>query len=230
MPAWVKTAATTLGTWLAVNLPIALLYPRGWQEFFRLNNERGMDPDSLYNVVAYFTGWTGFDGPLEHGDVPTVLNTVSGALFILCCLGIAYVGLSAPTRPRVAQLCFLVVAAFLLTNKVWSPQYSLWLVPLAVLAIPRWRPLLAWMVIDALVWAPRMFFYLGVNNRGLPEGWFLGTVVVRDVAVVCLCVLVLREIYRPARDVVRKAGVDDPIGGVLDQAADLRVLSRSRSR
>ncbi|RZQ65066.1 glycosyltransferase family 87 protein [Amycolatopsis suaedae] len=230
MPAWLRTAAATLGTWLAVNLPIALLYPQGWQEFFRLNNERGMDPDSLYNVVSYFTGWAGFDGPLEHGEVPVVLNAVSGVLFVLCCLGIAYVGLSAPTRPRVAQLGFLVVAAFLLTNKVWSPQYSLWLVPLAVLAIPRWRPLLAWMVIDALVWAPRMFFYLGVNNRGLPEGWFLGTVVVRDVAVVCLCVLILREIYRPARDVVRQAGVDDPIGGVLDRAADVRVLSRSTSR
>ncbi len=41
---------------------------------------------------------------------------------------------------RLAQLGFLVAAAFLLTNKVRSPQYSLWLVPLAVLALPRWKP------------------------------------------------------------------------------------------
>ena len=65
-----------------------------------------------------------------------------------------------------AQLCFLVVAGFLLTNKVWSPQYSLWLVPLAVLALPHRRILLAWMTIDALVWVPRMMYYLGVSEQG----------------------------------------------------------------
>ena len=32
------------------------------------------------------------------------------------------------------QVLFLVVAAFLLTNKVYSPQYVIWLILLAVLA------------------------------------------------------------------------------------------------
>ena len=77
-----------------------------------------------------------------------------------------------------------MIAAFLLTNKVWSPQYSLWLVPLAVLALPHRRMLLAWMTIDALVWVPRMYYYLGVGNKGLPEQWFTATVVLRDLAVV----------------------------------------------
>ncbi|OZM72850.1 hypothetical protein CFN78_14020 [Amycolatopsis antarctica] len=223
---WTVTATTTAGTWALVNLPIALNYPEGWREFFRLNSERGKDPDSLYNVVSYFTGWSGFDGELAPGESPVVLNTVTAVLFLVCCAGIAYVGLSAPVRPRLAQLCFLVVAAFLLTNKVWSPQYSLWLVPLAVLALPRWRVLLAWMTVDALVWVPRMFYYLGVDNRGLPEGWFLGTVVVRDLAVIGLCVLILREIHRPADDLVRRHGDDDPLGGVLDRARDAVVLRR----
>lgn len=229
--AWATAAAATAGTWALVNLPFMMWLRTGWEEFFRLNTQRGMDPDSLYNVISYFTGWAGFDGPLAPGEAPTVLNTVSGALFLAACAGIAYVGLTAPTRPRLAQLGFLVVAAFLLTNKVWSPQYSLWLVPLAVLAIPRWRLLLTWMLVDALVWAPRMFYYLGVDNKGLPQGWFLGTVVVRDALVILLCVLVLREIYRPSTDLVRAAGDDDPAGGVLDGAADavvVRGLGRRR--
>ncbi|HET6500940.1 MAG TPA: glycosyltransferase 87 family protein, partial [Amycolatopsis sp.] len=186
--AWATTAGVAVGTWLVINLPIALTLHNGWSEFFRLNAQRGMDPDSLYNVVSYFTGWTGFDGTLAPGQTPTWLNVVVGGLFLLCCAGIAYLALAAPRRPRVGQLCFLVVAAFLVTNKVWSPQYSLWLVPLAVLAIPRWRPLLTWMLVDALVWVPRMFWYLGVDHKGLPEDWFLGFVVVRDLAVVALCV------------------------------------------
>jgi uncharacterized membrane protein len=227
---WARTAGATVVVWLAVNLPVAFSLNAGWREFFRLNTERSMDPDSLYNVISYFTGWSGFDGPLQPGQTPTWLNIVSGGLFVLCCIGIAYLGLAAPTRPRLAQLCFLVVAAFLLTNKVWSPQYSLWLVPLAVLAIPRWRLLLGWMLIDALVWVPRMFYYLGVDHKGLPPDWFLGFVVVRDLAVVGLCVLVIREIYRPDTDKVRLSGDDDPAGGVLDRARDVTVFRPHRPR
>ena len=217
---WSVTALTGVGAWIAVNLPIAVLFPRGWAEFFRLNSERGADPDSIYNVISSFTGWTGFDGILAAGQAPTVLNAVSFLLFALVCVGTGYVALTAPRRPRLTQLCFLLVAGFLLTNKVWSPQYSLWLVPLAVLAFPHRRILLAWMTIDALVWVPRMFYYLGVADKGLPEQWFTAAVVVRDIAVVVICALILRQIYRPDEDLVRYGFIDDPVGGVLDQAPD----------
>ncbi|BEK92006.1 glycosyltransferase family 87 protein [Nocardia seriolae] len=207
-------------TWLAVNAPIAALYPAGWREFFRLNTERHADPDSIYNVITSFTGWTGLDGVLGPQQTPTLLNTVSLLLFVLACAGIGWIGLTAARRPRLAQLVFLVVAAFLLTNKVWSPQYSIWLVPLAVLALPQRRILLAWMTIDALVWVPRMFYYLGVDHKGLPEQWFTGAVALRDLAVIALCVLVIRQIYRPGEDPVRRDGIDDPGGGILNRAPD----------
>ncbi len=217
-------ASTLTAAWLAANLPIMLLYPRGWWEFFRFNSARPADPDSLYNVVAHFTGWAGFDAPLRPDEVPTVLNAVSLGLFLLICGGVGWLALAAPKRPRLAQLCFLVVAAFLITNKVWSPQYSLWLVPLAVLAIPRWRLLLTWMIVDAAIWAPRMYYYLGTDDKGLPEGWFLGAIVVRDAVVVTLCVLVVREILRPGADKVRRTLDADPHGGFLDGARDRIVL------
>ena len=38
-----------------MNVPVALAYPAGWWEFFRLNQTRPADPDSLYYVVSYFT-------------------------------------------------------------------------------------------------------------------------------------------------------------------------------
>jgi uncharacterized membrane protein len=121
-------------------------------------------------------------------------------------------------------VAFLVVAAFLLTNKVWSPQFSLWLVPLAVLALPHRRILLAWMTIDALVWIPRMLYIYGEQNKGLPEQPFTVMVLLRDIAVIGLCALVIRQIYRPEKDLVRSSGfgreVDDPAGGVFDGAPD----------
>ena len=216
-----KTALAAVATWLVVNLPIMVLFPRGWAEFFILNTRRGDDMDSLYNVVRSFTGWAGFDPQLGFWQPPAVLNAVSAILFVLCCGAIAYIALTVKHRPRLAQLAFLVVAAFLLTNKVWSPQYSLWLVPLAALALPHRRILLAWMTVDALVWVPRMLFLHGEQNMGLPEQFFTTTVLVRDVAVMGLCALVIRQMYRPELDLVRDHGrVDDPSGGVFEHEPD----------
>ncbi|MGF2952347.1 glycosyltransferase family 87 protein [Mycobacterium sp. THU-M116] len=219
--AWTRTTATAAATWLLVNLPVLVLFPRGWSEFFRLNTRRGDDIDSLYSVVKSFTGWRGFDSHLGFWQPPTVLNTVVAVSFALCCAAIAYVVLTAPRRPRVAQPAFLVVAVFLLTNKVWSPQFSLWLVPLAVLALPHRRILLAWMTIDALVWVPRMYYLYSEPNRSLPQQVFTTTVLLRDVAVLALCALVVRQIYRPDEDLVRMGGcLDDPGGGSFDRAPD----------
>jgi len=217
----VRTTSVAVLVWCVVNLPVLLLYPRGWSEFFRLNTRRNQDMDSLYNVIQSFTGWQGFNPDLGFWQPPNILNAVVGLLLILCCAAIGYIAMTAPRRPRMAQLAFLVVAAFLLVNKVWSPQFSLWLVPLAVLALPHRRVLLAWMTIDALVWVPRMLYLYGEQNKGLPEQWFTATVLLRDLAVVGLMVLVIRQIYRPAGDLVRMGGrVDDPSGGVFDGAPD----------
>jgi len=111
--AFARTAAAAVVTWLLVNLPVLLLFPRGWSEFFRLNTRRGDDIDSLYNVVKSLTGWRGFDPRLGFWEPPVVLNAVAAVLFVVCCAAIAYIAFTAGRRPRVAQLAFLVVAAFL---------------------------------------------------------------------------------------------------------------------
>jgi len=222
MGPWWRALTGAVSAWLVVNLPFMVLYPHGWWEFFRLNSMRPADHDSIYNAISVFTGWAGFDGPLAANQAPEKLNLVSLGLFVLACLAVAAIGLTAARRPRVASLAFLLVAAFLLTNKVWSPQYSLWLVPLAVLALPRWIPLLAWMSVDAYVWYPRMGYFLGmaVPGRGNSPERFLSVVLIRDLLVVIVCGLIVRTIYWPQTDPVRAAGFDDPAGGPLDGAAD----------
>ena len=68
-----------------------------------------------------------------------LLSSILGMVLLVA--GTAWLTLAAPVRPRVAQVAFLLVAGFLLVNKVWSPQYSLWLLPLAVLAAKYvWLP------------------------------------------------------------------------------------------
>jgi uncharacterized membrane protein len=206
----VRATVAALATWAAVNIPVALAFMPGWWEFFRLNNARAADPDSIWFAIAYFSGWPGFDGELVAGEVPTLLNAVVAALFLGWLVALAVLARRAPRPPRLASLAFLAVAGFLLVNKVWSPQYSLWLVPLAVLALPRWRLLLGWMTIDALVWVPRMFYYLAPAARGLPPDYFLIAVLARDAVVAVLMVIVVRTVLRPETDPVRALGADDP--------------------
>ncbi|GAB93556.1 glycosyltransferase family 87 protein [Gordonia rhizosphera] len=215
---FMQAAAAALGVWVVVNLPILITYPRGWWEFFRYNTDRPAEADSFYGVISSTVGFNWNSA---------VLNTISLVGLILVTLGVVAVGLLAPQRPRVAQLAFLMVAGFLLVNKVWSPQYSLWLVPLAVLAIPHTRLLFAWMIVDALVWIPRMSLYLDPDRRWLPDQWFTVAIVVRAIMVVALCAVVLWQIWNPAEDLIRRGSrsrpdelLDDPAGGVLDGAPD----------
>jgi uncharacterized membrane protein len=219
---WLRTAAAALAAWAAVNLPVAVAAWDDWGLFYRRNSVREADPDSLWNIALHLSGDRILDGPLEAGQTPVLLNTLSALALAVMVAGVGWLVMTAPVRPRVAQVAFLLVAGFLLLNKVWSPQYSLWLLPLAVLARPAWRSLLAWQATEALLWVPRMLWYLGTDNRGVDVGWFFLAVGVRDAAVVVLAALVVRDVLQPDRDVVRAGwrGVDDPAGGPLDHAPD----------
>lgn len=178
----------TLVTWLVVNLPILIAFPAGWREFLRLNRDRGYDIDSAYMLIHQVTGWNPGTG---------VINGITAALLVLVVVLVSWLALAAPQQPALAQLMFLLVAGFLLVNKVWSPQYSLWLVPLAVLAIPRTRLLLAWMVIDALVWVPRMGLFLDARAHWLPPEWFYVAIFLRGAMVLALCGVVVYDVLRP---------------------------------
>ena len=230
--AWFRTAVTALAAWAAVNAPVAVLAAENWSRFFRLNNSRPADPDTVWNLLLAATDHRLFDGPLGLGETPSVLNTVVAVVLVLMVAGVGWLTLAAPVRPRVAQIAFLLVAGFLLLNKVWSPQYSLWLLPLAVLARPKWRSLLLWQAAEALLWVPRMLWYLGTDNKGVEVEWFFLGVVVRDIAVLVLMGLVVRDVLRPDEDVVRTSwwGTDDPAGGPLDRAGDRVVLRRRSTR
>ena len=216
-----RALAGAAAGWVVANAPIAILFPAGWSYFWRFSAMRGAGLESLYNIVSYFAN-AGLDRNLAPNQTPAALNALSAGLFAAACVAICAVALSAPRRPRLAPLCLLVLAAFLLLSKVYSPQYSLWLVPLAVLALPRWRLLVPWMLIDALVWVPTMLF----QRAAIGEGYFLAAVLVRDAALAVICAAVVHEIYRPARDTLRAGGADDGCGGVLDGAPDRVRLGR----
>ncbi|HEY7146051.1 MAG TPA: glycosyltransferase 87 family protein [Streptosporangiaceae bacterium] len=224
---WV-TAGAAAAAWLAVNLPVAIAAPAGWSEFYRFNASRGADWGSIWYFFQS-QGW-----PVVGGLSLSTLNAASVAVFAVAAAAIAVLALAAPRRPRLAPLLFLTLAAFLLSNKVWSPQYVIWLVPLAVLARPRLWSYALWQVAEVgyffAIWAYLITVVAGPG--GLSPGLYFTAVLARFGAVLLLCALVVKDILRPGSDLVRAGGADDPAGGVLAGAPDrrrLRLQLRSRS-
>ncbi|WP_333773677.1 glycosyltransferase family 87 protein [Streptomyces sp. IBSBF 3136] len=205
--------------WLVVNLPVMLFAFQGWSKFYTFSHDRGIDFGSFWLIWAQ-----------NSSNPPTTdfVNTAATVLVVLCFLGIAALTFTAPRRPRFAQLAFLMVAAFILTNKVYSPQYVLWLVPLAVLARPKWRDFLIWQACEVAyflgIWMYLAYTTSGDAHKGLPTQGYHWAIAIHLLGTLYLCAVVVRDILMPERDVVRRSGDDDPSGGVLDGAEDVFVL------
>ncbi|MGH3312917.1 MAG: glycosyltransferase family 87 protein [Streptomyces sp.] len=210
-------------SWLCVNVPVMLLAPQGWSKFYSFSQERPVDFGSLWLVISQRTG-----NPLEDA------NLYAMVLMALGCAGIGALALWAPRRPRLAQLSFLVIALFVLTNKVYSPQYVLWLIPLAALARPKWRDFLIWQACEVVyflgIWLYLAYTGSGDKHQGLPPEGYQLVILVHLLGTLYLCAVVVRDALRPERDVVRVDGSDDPSGGVLDRAPDVFAPGRSRLR
>jgi uncharacterized membrane protein len=213
--------------WLAVDLPVLIAAPSGWAYFYVFSKDRGADWGSIWYMLEHF------NVPVLGNGELSALNKMSAAFFAAACAAIAVLALAAPRRPRLPQLCFLVLAAFLMTNKVWSPQYVVWLVPLAVLARPRLWPYLLWQLAEIAyffgIWGYLIFVYFMQGNpvtgyHGISSGWYFAALLARFLAVSLLAAYVVRDILDPERDVVRALGHDDPAGGVLDHAEDRFML------
>jgi len=133
-------------------------------------------------------------------------------------VAIGWLSLKAPERPRLAQLMFLTVAAFLLTTKVWSPQYSLWLVPLLALARPRWRLAILWQLSEIAVWIGTLLWLLSGTDqfKSLTYEGLTGILLTRDAVLLLLVGLVVWEIWQPDRDGVRTAEDPDPGAGLFN--------------
>lgn len=203
--------------WGAVNLPVYLVAPAGWRNFWGFNADRGADLGSLWYV------WTSAGRDLPNLSLLVAVIMVAGTA-ALCLLW-----LLAPRRPRLAQATLLLMLLFLLVNKVYSPQYMLWLLPLVVLARPVWRD---WLVFTAgeLVYYFAIWLYLDGGlyaGDGQPRLYWVA-IVFRVACQLWVAARVVGDVLRPWNDPVRVGYVDDPDGGVLDGAADAAPVTTLR--
>jgi len=192
----IRLAWAAVGTWLAINLPFVLVAPSAWWEFFRYNGGRFADWDSLWYVACErATGQTCSQTDLVNGASLIMFVAWAGLVWVL----------KARREPGFARwtLGFPILVLFLLTNKVYSPQFSLWLLPWFALAFPNLWLFVAFEAADVAVFVTRFSWfgrYTGIEGglSGIPVGVFEMAVVVRAAILVWCVVWWLRGRHRAA--------------------------------
>ena len=115
----------TMGAWVLINIPFALINFRGWSYFYEFSYNRAIGSASVWDITSRI-------------NVPLSSSKLS---FYILNLGIfALLGLylaKSKVSVRLYESAFLTMFAFILFNKQYSMQYVIWLAALAVIAISR---------------------------------------------------------------------------------------------
>ncbi len=186
--------------WLAVNLPIALAVPERWAEFYTFSQER---------IGTFAATWTLLN---DFGFLTTGVEQRNLWGLVTFALGAVMIVAAGWRKHRGHEWVLItpVLAWFLLTNKVWSPQFDLWLIPLLVLTSRRVWPLPAFAVADVLVYWTE-FWWLARRAQFTPSGSYemlAAASALRAIVLIGIIVLAVRD---RAPDWVEPAhDVDDP--------------------
>lgn len=181
-----KYLAITGTTWALLNLPFAITTPTGWYRFFSLNTERPADWGSIW--IALHT----------YGIRLNNVNINSYILFIIGALAYAIYLLKRNRIPTLAQSAFVIVAIFTAASKVYSPQYILWLTPLAILALQSAEEKIAYwiwqgaeLIYHFAIW---QYFALFLGSRfGLSAHWYAAAILIRLAALAWFCASLMRK-------------------------------------
>lgn len=194
----VVAAATGIAVLVTPNVPFLLVNPDGWLTTYRFQQARAADATS--NSVWFW----GNDA--LHLGTPD-LNRLVLLLLALVVVLVSAVGLVRQRREGtfpVLQTCGALLVAFMLLNKVASPQYTLWLLPFFALLRVRVGWWVGFAVADLLVYVG-VFRWLFALSHGADFGLAKQALIVgvwtKSALLVVLFVLFLR-----ARDGLREDG------------------------
>ncbi len=178
---------TTAIIWGAINIPIALTHFDGWWRFFKLNLERGADFGSIWYALSLL------NINISHLDL--IYPLLSIALFI----GLAIYLLKLPSTPNLAAIALFAVVIFTTAGKVYSPQYILWLTPLAVIALQNSKQVITFWFWQAteITYHLAIWQYLALFSDaqfGLPATGYALATIIRVIGVCTLAYILMRDL------------------------------------
>ena len=178
---------TTFIIWAAFNLPLMVTHFDGWWRFYKLNLERGADFGSI---------WYGLD--LLNIDSPSI-NFIYPLLSIGLFTGFTIYLFKLKKTPKLAQVALFAVVIFTTVGKVYSPQFVLWLTPLAVIALTNSRQQVTFWLWQAseIIYHLAIWQYLALFTGaqfGLPAGGYVIAIALRVVGISCFTYVLMRDL------------------------------------
>lgn len=187
--AWLIVTAAAVVSWLVLNLPAILTRGQSWRGFWSGQMHHGAGSGSIWLLLQDSVGTTIASGPLN----------ICLTIFLVACLGgVLAAGLLAHREPTFAELGLLCVVAVVVVAKAYAPQDVLWLLPLAVLARPRWRDQLLWQGAEVLFFCATAWNLAGLMSSGDgPAAMYDITIAIRIIAELGLAATVAVSLLRP---------------------------------
>ena len=178
---------TTAIFWRAINIPIALTHFDGWWRFFKLNLERGADFGSIWYALS-----------LLDIKIP-YLDLIYPLLSIVLFIGLAIYLLKLPSTPNLAAIALFALVIFTTVGKVYSPQYILWLTPLAVIALQNSKQLITFWFWQAteITYHLAIWQYLALFSDaqfGLPAGGYALATIIRVIGMCTFAYILMRDL------------------------------------
>lgn len=141
----IASAGSGVLTFALVNAPFVAGGPEGWLATYRFHERRGPNFDNLWALWFPSDTWLGDYETISPDRLNLVTAVLTGAFFIAA-LGYGWWRARRDGEYPFLQVCGALLAAFLLWNKVHSPQYALWTLPFFVLL----RVNVVWWVLYAI--------------------------------------------------------------------------------
>lgn len=157
-----RLAVGTAAAWVLCNAPVAIVAPGGWWQTYTFHGGRVADWQSPLYWLSRRFGWD-LVAVTRAGDVAGPLLLLAAAAWVV------WLGRKRGLLPETGAA--LLLFALFLVNKVASPQFTLWLVPLLVLLDLPIGWLLALSAADALCTLGKMQWFGGPGGVGVETGW-----------------------------------------------------------
>jgi hypothetical protein len=207
-----REALICLGVALAavavVVVPFLALAPHGVWDSVRRQASRPLQIESLGSgilLAAHQLGWYDPHMVTSHGSqnlagsLPRVLGSIESGLLVASLLVIWLAFALGPARPdRLVRYAAASVVAFVAFDKVLSPQFMLWLLPLVPLVRSRRglaaSALLGLALLLTQLWFPIRYWELALGLSAFPS-W---CVLARDLTLLALLAVLVIRAREPA--------------------------------
>ncbi len=199
----VSVAASFLVTTAAIVIPCLALSPHGFLDSFSYHAERGLQIESTYSsfiLMGRSLGLTSLEVWHDYGSIniaSPLADTLASLSPVIMALSLAIVywlfyrrqADRQPVLNMMTSYWFISVLVFIISNKVLSPQFIVWLYPMIPLVTGYWRHL-SWLVFIAVGLLTNYVFpghywelFLGLEPK------VIGALFLRNMLLIALAIL-----------------------------------------